>query len=248
MNGKSMRRWFGSGVLGLAVLSGCNSMNRRHELAATSPVQAAAAKPRTPTGDVAAVSHTSTAADGPASPYAGFPDQATKAMASVPEQQTPALVPMPAVAQANHVEPQPMEPGPAPVGTDPANQAAAEQPPAGLPRSEPPPPRRSYVDATAAPCFGRAPDYSWLSGQVEYSRLGRGWRLRYSSVDDVDHYGGSVTLIEDQDLSGLTDGQYVTVRGHLSNPNDPGPAPAYRVESFQHIDHPNSASQPAGGN
>jgi hypothetical protein len=91
------------------------------------------------------------------------------------------------------------------------------------------------VDLTAAPCFGHAPDYHWLSGQVEYSRLANGWRLRFASVDEVDRYGGCVTLVQNKDLDRLKDGQYVLVQGHLNNPNDTHRSPAFHVESFRTI-------------
>src|SRR5947209_7470472 len=49
--------------------------------------------------------------------------------------------------------------------------------------------RRSYVDLTAKPWFGHAPDYSWLSGEVTFS-AGSGWKLRFASVDESNPYGG----------------------------------------------------------
>ncbi len=93
---------------------------------------------------------------------------------------------------------------------------------------------RAQMDLTGSTCLGRGPDYAWLSGQVEYSRLGGGtWRLRYASVDEEDRYGGSVTLVENAGLDRLRDGQRVIVQGHLSNPDDTRPAPAYRVDWFR---------------
>ena len=101
------------------------------------------------------------------------------------------------------------------------------------------------MDITAAPCFGHSPDYSWVCGQVEYSRVGKEWRLRYASVDETDRFGGRVTLIENTHVGYLADGQYVHVQGHLVNPNDPPGSPAvYRVEAFQLIDKPNAAAAP----
>jgi hypothetical protein len=106
--------------------------------------------------------------------------------------------------------------------------------------------RKSFVDITAAPCFGHAPDYTWVSGQVEYSRVRKEWRLRYSSVDETDRFGGRLTLIENEHLNYLADGQYVRVQGHLVNPADPpGGAAFYRIEAFRLIDKPNAAGAPA---
>jgi hypothetical protein len=113
------------------------------------------------------------------------------------------------------------------------------------PISEGPVRRRSFVDLTAAPCFGHAPDYAWVSGQVEYSRVRKEWRLRYASVDETDRFGGRVTLIENEHLNYLADGQYVRVQGHLVNPNDPpGGSAYYRIEGFRLIDKPNMAAAP----
>jgi hypothetical protein len=108
-----------------------------------------------------------------------------------------------------------------------------------FPRAAPPPRRKSFVDTTAAPCFAHAPDYHWLRGQVEYSRILHGWRLRYASVDESDRFAGSVTLVENVHVGYLRDGEYVRVVGHLVNPEADGPAPAYRIESFRVIDNPN---------
>jgi hypothetical protein len=97
-------------------------------------------------------------------------------------------------------------------------------------------PRRSFVDTTAHPCFGHAADYSWVSGQVQILRLSKGPRLRYASIDEADPYGGSVTLVEDSRLAGLSDGQYVRVSGHLLNPEVSAIAPPYRIDSIQPIE------------
>jgi hypothetical protein len=108
-----------------------------------------------------------------------------------------------------------------------------------FPRGEAAPRRKSYVDLTASPCFGHATDYSWLRGQAEYSRIRHGWRLRYASVDEVDRYGGSVTLIENRDLERVKDGQYITVHGHVSSTGEDGATAAYRVDSFEVVTNPN---------
>jgi hypothetical protein len=104
--------------------------------------------------------------------------------------------------------------------------------PRGFPRGEAPPARMSYVDITASSSFAHAPDYSWLRGQVEYSR--KGLRLRYATVDEDDPYGGSVTLTGSNALEQLKDGQEILVQGHL-NEADAGRTPGYRVESLQFI-------------
>jgi hypothetical protein len=91
-------------------------------------------------------------------------------------------------------------------------------------------------DITAAPCFAKAEDYSWLQGQVEYSRMSKSWRLRYASVDETDRFGGSVTLTGDTVLDSLKDGEYVRIRGYLPNPDARGIAPTYRVEAVEAVE------------
>jgi hypothetical protein len=115
-----------------------------------------------------------------------------------------------------------------------------------FPRAEPTASRKSFVDLTASPCFAHAPDYNWIIGQVEYSRIAKEWRLRYASVDETDRFGGRVVLIENHHVTLLHDGQYVHVRGHLVDPEVPTGAPAnYRIESFRTIENPNAAEVPA---
>ena len=102
--------------------------------------------------------------------------------------------------------------------------------------SEPGSLRKSFVDVTAQPCFSHTEDYSCLSGQLQHSRITKGWRLRYASVDEVDPYGGSVTLTDEAKLSGMKDGDLVRVHGHLTNPEDRGIAPSYQLDSIQPVE------------
>src|SRR5262249_32012986 len=107
----------------------------------------------------------------------------------------------------------------------------------GYPRNESVAQRRSFVDITASSSFGHADDYSWLRGEVEFSKLANGWRLRYASVDENDAYGGSVTL--SGAVGTLTDGQHVYVRGQLHDPDTRRAAPSYRVDSIEVIEKKN---------
>ena len=93
--------------------------------------------------------------------------------------------------------------------------------------------RTTVVDTTALPCFSHSADYTELTGQIQHSRITRGWRLRYAPVDEVDPYGGSVTLIEDAKLSGLKDGDMVRVHGRFLNSDESGTAPRYEVDAIQ---------------
>jgi hypothetical protein len=109
-----------------------------------------------------------------------------------------------------------------------------------MPRAEPGLSRRSFVDPTAAPCFGHAPDYSWITGQVEFCHITKEWRLRYTSVDEVDQYGGRIVLVENHHVSLLRDGQYVKLHGHLVNQDAVANGPiSYRIESFEAVSRPN---------
>jgi hypothetical protein len=118
-----------------------------------------------------------------------------------------------------------------------------------LTRGEPTAQRKSFVDTTAQPFFGHAEDYSWLQGQVEYSHVSKEWRLRYASVDENDCYGGTVTLIENEPLHKLNDGQHVRVLGHITTDTEILPvgqnpthtdsrkiSPLYRVDSVSPIE------------
>jgi hypothetical protein len=84
--------------------------------------------------------------------------------------------------------------------------------------------------------LGHAENYDWICGQVQHSRLAGGWVLRYSSLGDDDAFGGSVVLVENGDLDHLTDGQFVVVRGHLSNPEGKNTPHAFRVDAFRVIE------------
>jgi hypothetical protein len=156
----------------------------------------------------------------------------------------------PAVAQRKVEEPQPQVPKSLPA-PDTLPAVASEAKPTTKdasitqtafdnnkpsPVGEPGSVRKGFVDITAQPCFNHAEDYSCLSGQIQHSRITKGWRLRYASVDEVDPYGGSVTLNDDAKLSGLKDGDLVRVHGHLVSPEDRGIAPSYQVDSIQPIE------------
>jgi hypothetical protein len=88
--------------------------------------------------------------------------------------------------------------------------------------------------ATASESTGHGPDYGWLSGEVERSRLPRGWRLRYTRVDEEDAHGGSVLIVGDAiPFDNLQEGQQVRVTGHLLNTDSHVAGSPYQVESLQ---------------
>jgi len=87
--------------------------------------------------------------------------------------------------------------------------------------------------------FGHAPDYTWLTGKLQYSRFNKTWRLRYASVDQDDPYGGSVTIVDDLRSPGLKDGQHIHVEGRFVNPGAKGIAPPYEVTSIEIVEGKN---------
>jgi hypothetical protein len=98
--------------------------------------------------------------------------------------------------------------------------------------------RRGYIDLTVQPWFGYADDHSWLNGQLMHARATDTWKLHYASVDDADPYGGTVTLVGQEQLQGLTDGAYVKVHGSLADPDRREPGSPYHVDSFEVVERP----------
>jgi hypothetical protein len=86
--------------------------------------------------------------------------------------------------------------------------------------------------------YGHAPDYSWLTGELQYVHVRNAWRVRFASVDEEDRYGGSVTLVELGSTDKLANGQFVRVEGSLVHPDSQEPSPAYRVSSLKEMPKP----------
>jgi hypothetical protein len=95
-----------------------------------------------------------------------------------------------------------------------------------------PAPRRSFVDLTAQPWFKHAPDYSWLVGELRYSKSENCWRLRYASLDENDPYDGEVTLLDYTPSADLHDGHYVKVVGRLTDPSRKELGSPFKVSSM----------------
>jgi hypothetical protein len=241
MKRQALNQWLVLGVFGASFLTGCNHVVGRPEAAApVPPAFGTAAQPR-----VVPVTACLTPVETAPQPPSAL---ATPRQNPVPS--IPIVIPrdsQAALARVGFEAPRATEARPALLPPAPADSLPppAAEPKTTFPRAEPAPARKSYVDLTAAPCFSHAPDYNWIIGQVEYSRIAKEWRLRYASVDETDRYGGRVTLIENHHLTLLRDGQYVQVRGHLVNPDNAGDGPAYyRIESFRGLADPN-ATEPS---
>ena len=93
-------------------------------------------------------------------------------------------------------------------------------------------PRRSFADITARPEFAHDNDYKWLVGELSYVPQKQQWRVRYTSIDDEDRYGGSVTLDASHLMEGFKAGQLVRVEGAMLSPDSREPAPMYRVNAI----------------
>jgi hypothetical protein len=205
-----LRRWLGVSLLGFILALGCNQAQRRG-----GPSMRSA-----PAGSVVMM---------PAMP------RAPVAVATSPIVEPVAPVAPEVVVKQTEPEPPPVDPES--VHTRPINQETVQigyaNPLFGA--KEEGVPRRSFADVTANPGFGHAPDYSWLTGELQYVHVRNSWRVRYASVDEEDRYGGSVTLAETGSMGDHKDGQMVRVEGHLLDPESRDPSPTYRVRNIQQL-------------
>jgi hypothetical protein len=120
---------------------------------------------------------------------------------------------------------------------DPAEAVIAATPPAETPKR----PEAQKAEAS----FAHGEDYSWLRGEVEYSFLSKGWRLRYAPLDEEDKYGGSLTLVDGQQHH-LRDGQLVQVNGFLVPGKDDRGHPRFRVLQMKPLDGPEEVGDAEG--
>ncbi|HLJ95673.1 MAG TPA: hypothetical protein VKU02_21030 [Gemmataceae bacterium] len=206
MKRKAMKRWVGACLLGSAVATGCSNDTGSR------------VEQRPPW-----VAH----------PYASPRNDHTVPTHLPTTPQTPALAQAPATLPAPDALPAPVPENKEPAKDAPILQTALDGSKTS-PITEPSAVRRAFVDVTAQPCFEHTDDYGSLSGQLQHTH--KGWRLRYASVDEMDTYGGSVTLTDETRLSGLKDGDLVRVHGRLLNPEDRAIAPAYQIMSIQVIE------------
>ena len=83
--------------------------------------------------------------------------------------------------------------------------------------------------------YGYLPDYSQLSGRLEYEQATGRWKLRYIPHDApqsrIDDFGGSVVLANTGQLSNLRAGDYVRVAGRIGGDDTTSAdfAPTYQV-------------------
>ena len=84
--------------------------------------------------------------------------------------------------------------------------------------------------------YGYDPNYEWLRGKLEYSQIERRWKLRYIPIDgSTDEFGGSVVFSDASLLAGYERGEFVEVRGRLSDvaPGDGGYAPDFKIREIE---------------
>lgn len=213
MTTKSVRRWLRVSLAAAVVAVGCNH----------APVQKTAQgpSPNNPTNSVAASRTTGYRAATPSTPSTQTAVAAApKGPLAPPAETKPVAPPTPA----------PEVPVVSTILDRAVHQTAATAPEKAAPSREEP------SSSSRRTAFSHADDYSWLSGQLQYSRFNKTWRLRFASLDEIDPYGGSVTIVDDLRLAGCKDGQMVRVDGHLLNPGQKGSAPPYEVNSIQVLD------------
>jgi hypothetical protein len=82
---------------------------------------------------------------------------------------------------------------------------------------------------------GHAADYRWVCGELQYSPFDKTWRVRYARFDEVDPYGGSVTIVDEAHAQTFKEGQIVRVEGRLIRAKGNSIAPRYEVRSLRVI-------------
>jgi hypothetical protein len=81
--------------------------------------------------------------------------------------------------------------------------------------------------------FGHDPNYHWLMGILDYSRIQGAWLLRYVPFEENDRYGGCVTLVGFTPSTALKPGQSVRVEGELIDPESRQLRPAFQVRNIR---------------
>jgi hypothetical protein len=160
----------------------------------------------------------------PTAPLAALTAPFASAARSALAVDTPVLSPAAAKPQA--------DPTPAP-----AVHTAAEHDANGVEQGQAPTPSLTATDtngqASVAESFGHDPNYRWLVGTLDYSRIQEAWLLRYVPFEEDDRYGGCVTLVGFVPPPALKPGQRVRVEGSLVDPNSRQLRPAFQVQNFR---------------
>lgn len=221
-----MRLWTGAGVVGSAVVLGCNSSpprcSRCAALGTPAPMHVVAASPATARG-LAGRPATAEPPLAVSAPPAGAPIAASRPATPEPSLAVELTPPPPlkaSIARSDDVVPD-------------LRGVARLEPPAS-PEPVPAPPEHPTPGAESpATAYAHSPDYSWLCGIVEPGRTPKVLLLRYAA-EDTDRFGGSVTLVlDEQQAAALRVGQAVRVEGALLDPDAAGLRPGYRVSAVK---------------
>jgi hypothetical protein len=246
-----------AGVLSAGLAVGCNHADMRSASAMPSRTDVASRMPGYGTGaakpavnSAGGSSGTEVAGNKPAALDAASPSLAIPGKVEMPKQEPvfptassseSSAAKDPLVQPASATEPS----RPAAAGTTPPATTAPKAPWDTSVLATPAPPdsasgpAASPPEAPAAPAnpnYGHADDYSWVMGQLQYSRTHGSWRLRYAPLDQADQYGGSVTLADDVQNAGYKDGQFVRIDGRLINASSRSIAPSYEVDSIRAVE------------
>jgi hypothetical protein len=90
--------------------------------------------------------------------------------------------------------------------------------PVSVPAARPAAPTAMEISTHYLDKVANAEDYSWVTGQLFYIHADHGlWVVRYAPVDKEDRYGGSVVLAPVASMTGLREGDLVTVHGEILN-------------------------------
>ncbi len=87
--------------------------------------------------------------------------------------------------------------------------------------------------------YGHAEDYSWLKGRLQKVHVpGVEWKIRYSPIDEVDQFGGSMVLAPDIRMEDFKNLELVYIKGRQlsGRPSLYVTGPLYRVESIHRLD------------
>jgi hypothetical protein len=84
----------------------------------------------------------------------------------------------------------------------------------------------------AHPLFTRAPDFSWLIGELRYVPERNVWTVRFAAGEEkID----TVTLVAPGPLTGMTSGQLVRIEGHLVASSKGEPNLGYQTHSVSPV-------------
>ena len=100
-------------------------------------------------------------------------------------------------------------------------------------------PLQVSVDPEPAPRYGKGPNMEWLIGNLQRSNMpDRQWHLRFAPIDQLEVWGGSAVLIDDNMMQGFQDGDHVKVEGEVYGDRASmySTGPRYRVLKIELLD------------